>query len=139
MSYSYAYNPKVSNPNMSNNIPPLRSNGFQTPFFFGGSQVPTDLYLPKAIYNGSQGGGIHKGMASISHKGDLDYTTKRGDIDYHQQGHLIRGHPYGRGFHKGSVSLTHPNDQDFTTKKGDLVFHRKGHNIKLPHSLPFSR
>jgi hypothetical protein len=139
MSYSYAYNPKVSHPHLSNDIAPLRSGGFQTPFFFGAAQTPNALALPKAVYNGSQGKGFHKGSKSISHKGDLDFTTKRGDLDYHQQGHLIAGHPYGKGFHKGSVSLTHPDDMDFTTKKGDLVYHRKGHNIKMPHSLPFSR
>jgi len=28
-----------------------------------------------------------KGMKSKTHKGDLDYTTKRGDKDYHRGGH----------------------------------------------------
>ena len=37
------YNPKVSNPYMSNNISQMRSDGYQTPFYFGGSQVPEGL------------------------------------------------------------------------------------------------
>jgi len=36
---------KVQNPTMSNNITPMVSGGFQTPFFFGGSQVPSNLGL----------------------------------------------------------------------------------------------
>jgi len=138
MSYSYAYNPKVSNPLVSNDIPQLRSNSFQTPFFFGASQVPSYLFLPIALYSGSHGSGIHKNSHSLTNKGKFDYTTKKGDIDYHRMGHLIQGHPYGKGFRKGSSSLTHPEELDFTTKKGDLVYHRKGHNIKIPHTLPFS-
>ena len=33
------WNFKVSNPNCSNNIPQMRSDCFQVPFYFGGSQV----------------------------------------------------------------------------------------------------
>ena len=33
------WNSKVSNPNCSNNITQMKSNGFQPPFYFGGSQV----------------------------------------------------------------------------------------------------
>lgn len=36
---------KVQNPEMSNNIVPMESGGFQTPFYFGGSQVPIALNL----------------------------------------------------------------------------------------------
>ena len=36
---------KVQNPDMPNNITPMESGGFQTPFFFGGSQVPNVLNL----------------------------------------------------------------------------------------------
>jgi hypothetical protein len=53
MSFNYGYNPKVLHPDMSNNIPQMRSGEFQTPFFFGGSQVPIDLSLPQTRYNGS--------------------------------------------------------------------------------------
>ena len=37
------YNPKVSNPYMSNNISQMRSGGYQPAFYFGGSQVPEGL------------------------------------------------------------------------------------------------
>jgi hypothetical protein len=37
--------PKVMNPKMSNNIPQMKSLGFQKPFFFGGSQIPSALGL----------------------------------------------------------------------------------------------
>jgi len=114
MSYSYAYHPKVTHPFMSNSIPQMQSGEFQVPFYFGGSQVPTDLFLAKSSYNGSIGGGFYKGAPSLTRPGDIDFTFK-----------------------KGSKSHSHPGDFDFTTKKGDMVFHRKGHNIKMPHSMPF--
>ena len=50
---SGGYNPKVSHPNMPNNIPQMRSACFQKPFFFGGSQVPVNLGLPKQSYSGA--------------------------------------------------------------------------------------
>lgn len=54
MSYSYAYNPKVSHPNMLiSRIPQMKSGGYQKPFYFGGSQVPTDLFLKRTKYDGS--------------------------------------------------------------------------------------
>jgi len=40
------YYPKVSHPNLSTTIPQMRSGGFQSPFFFGGSQVPIALGMP---------------------------------------------------------------------------------------------
>ena len=43
------YNFKVSNPNCSNNIPQMKSDGFQVPFYFGGSQVKEAL--GNRIYN----------------------------------------------------------------------------------------
>lgn len=116
MSYSYAYNPIVANPEISKHIPQMQSGGFQKPFFFGGSQVPTDLFMSSRQYNGSSGAGFHKGSPSLTHLGDMDFTAK-----------------------KGLQSKTHLGDMDFTTKKGDMVFHRKGHNIKLPHTLPFEK
>lgn len=36
---------KVQNPELSNNIIPMKSGGYQTPFFFGGSQVPSALNI----------------------------------------------------------------------------------------------
>lgn len=50
---SGGYNPKVSHPNMSNDIPQMMSACCQKPFFFGGSQVPINLGLPKKSYSGS--------------------------------------------------------------------------------------
>lgn len=44
---------KVQNPNMSNNIVPMESGGFQQPFFFGGSQVPSSLGLDDFEISGS--------------------------------------------------------------------------------------
>ena len=40
---SYNYNPKVLHPNKT--FIQMESGGFQTPFFFGGSQVPVGLNL----------------------------------------------------------------------------------------------
>ena len=39
-----------------------------------------------------------KGAPSKTHKGRMDYTTKRGDKDYHQQGHDVKkaNRPYKR-------------------------------------------
>jgi len=53
---SGGYNPKVAHENLRSSQ--LVSKSFQTPFFFGGSQVPSALLLPKNIYNGSKGEGI---------------------------------------------------------------------------------
>ena len=97
----------------------------QTPFFFGGSQIPTDLFLSKAMYNGSSGSGLHKGK---NHCSPSDFEMV-----------FSRRHSCGSGFHLGSMSKTHLGDLDFTTKRGDKVFHRKGHNIKLSHTMPFMK
>jgi len=43
MSGIYNYWIKVNYPNLSNDIPQMRSDGNQTPFYFGGSQVPHDI------------------------------------------------------------------------------------------------
>ena len=50
---SGGYNPKVEHPNMSNNIPQMRSACFQKPFYFGASAVPINLGLPKQSYSGA--------------------------------------------------------------------------------------
>ena len=34
------YSWKVNHPNSNNSIPAMRSNGFQAPFYLGGSQIP---------------------------------------------------------------------------------------------------
>lgn len=66
-----------------------QSGGFQTPFFFGGSQVPVDLNLPKNMYSGAKGAGFKKDSVSKTHINDLDFTTKKGDKVYHQKGHYV--------------------------------------------------
>lgn len=43
-----------------------------------------------------------KGSKSKTHKGDLDYTTKKGDKYYHIEHHLVEGNPYEEG---GAVAL----------------------------------
>lgn len=47
---------KVQNPNTNNDIIQMQSGGNQTPFYFGGSQVPHNL----GIYNHIDGGGMSK-------------------------------------------------------------------------------
>lgn len=130
MSYNYNFHPKVNHPFLSNDIPQLRSGGFQKPFFFGGSQVPSAL-----------GMGFHKYSPSKTHLGELDFTTKKGDLVYHRGGHYVKEthKPYGKGFHKNSPSKTHKGELDFTTKKSSKVFHRDGHYVSVPHLLPFQK
>lgn len=84
---SGGYNPKVSHPWLSNNIPQMRSNDRQVPFFFGGAQTPIALGLPVGSFSGS---GFSKGSPSLTRPGLLDFTTKRGDIVYHQGGKFVR-------------------------------------------------
>ena len=82
-----------------------------------------------------------KGSKSKTHKGDMDFTTKRGDKVYHQKGHYVQKciKPYqffggksrkSRKYRKGSKSKTHKGDMDFTTKRGDKVFHQKKHYVR---------
>jgi hypothetical protein len=74
--------------------------------------------------------GSRKGTRSKTHPGRLNYTTKKGDKVYHENGHYVRkGHrPYGH--FKGTRSKTHKGRLNYTTKKGDKVFHRKGHYVR---------
>ena len=64
-----------------------KSNEFQTPFFFGGSQVPVVLALPEPIYNGSKGSGISKKAGVVAkankifHK-DGHFMTKNGQLPF---------------------------------------------------------
>ena len=64
------FQPKVSMPNLSNNIAPMRSGGFQTPFYFGGSQVPNDLHMPQGSFSGS-------GVSSYSKLSDEPISTHK--------------------------------------------------------------
>jgi hypothetical protein len=53
MSYGYNYQFKINHPNLSNNIAPMRSAGFQPLFYFGGSQTPVNLDLSPNMFDGS--------------------------------------------------------------------------------------
>lgn len=48
-----------------------------------------------------------KGSKSKTHKGDLDYTTKKGDKVFHEDGHIVRKTYKPFDAHKGSKSKTH--------------------------------
>jgi len=69
-----------------------------------------------------------KGSRSSTRKGLFDYTTKFGNLFYHQKGHNVRKthRPYSRQ-RKGSFSKTMKGMLDFSTKKISKVFHRNGH------------
>jgi hypothetical protein len=124
------YFPKVTHQYASNNIPQMRSDTQQTPFFFGGSQVPVAL--------GMSGSGFHYGSHSKTHSG-LDFVTRKGDKVYHRNHHYIKetNAPYkGKGI-KGSKSKTHLGDLNYTTKKSSTVYHQGGHDIHKS-VLPFS-
>jgi hypothetical protein len=54
-----------------------QTSDHQPPFYFGGSQVPFDL--------GMVGRGV-KGTTSLTNKGDLNFTTKKGDKMFHRGG-----------------------------------------------------
>lgn len=77
---SGGYSPKVSNPNMSNNIIQMKSGELQRPFFFGGSQTPTALGLSGSHYSGSSGGGLGMGFSKISRKLEDKVLHKDGAI-----------------------------------------------------------
>lgn len=85
---SGGYNPAVSRPRLF--AKHTTSPAFQTPFFFGASQVPNDLNLRESSFNGSKGEGVHKGSVSRTHKGDFDFTTKQGSKVFHKRGHNIK-------------------------------------------------
>jgi uncharacterized protein YjbJ (UPF0337 family) len=56
--------------------------------------------------NAKKGVGV-KGSKSKTHKGDLDYTTKKGDKYFHEDGHLVKKTYKPFDAHKGSKSKTH--------------------------------
>jgi hypothetical protein len=78
------YFPGVVNPKVR---PQTKSEEFQTPFFFGGSQIPNALSIRKGAFSGS---GFSKGSMSKTHMGDMDFTTKRGNKVFHQDGKFIK-------------------------------------------------
>ena len=80
---SGGYNPAVSRPDVWAKF--TRSPEFQTPFFFGASQVPNALFLPKSRYNGSKGEGI-------ASKADLESALRPEPIYSYRT--------YGKGVYK---------------------------------------
>tara|TARA_R100001224_G_C4003545_1_gene143575 strand:+ start:272 stop:577 length:306 start_codon:yes stop_codon:yes gene_type:complete len=99
MSIDSGYFPVVVNPSVLRQQ--TKSGELQVPFFFGGSQVPTALNLPS---NSFQGSGRKKGMRSKTHPGDKDFTTKKGDKVFHQDGHFVK--MSGRKpFKKGGIEM----------------------------------
>jgi uncharacterized C2H2 Zn-finger protein len=89
--------------------------------------------------------GYKKGSKSKTRKGDMDFTTKRGDKVFHRKKHYVRKSrkPFRKsamlaGYKKGSKSKTHKGDMDFTTKRGDKVFHRKKHYVRKSRK-PFTQ
>lgn len=112
------------------------------------------LHLPRAT---TRTRGFHKGSMSKTHAGDMDFTTKSGDIDFHEGGHdehrhrmpfnetrlhperhqkhhtkVTREHakPKPKAGHKGAKSKTRKGEMDYTTKKSSKDFHRGGHDEK---------
>jgi hypothetical protein len=71
---------KVNHPNAPNDIPQLRSGGFQPTFYFGGAQAPTVLHLKNTSQDITGKGfnrktefkhhsqGKHKGQTTKHHK-----------------------------------------------------------------------
>jgi hypothetical protein len=51
------------------------------------------------------GKGMKKGDLSKTHKGDMDYTTKKGDMDFHRGGHDEIMPETGTGLKKGSPEM----------------------------------
>jgi hypothetical protein len=78
---------KTTHPHSSNNNPNMKSGASQVPFFFGGSQVPTDLFLPKTSYSGSSGSGLtHKANVPNTHPADLD--VKANEVYNHKNDNI---------------------------------------------------
>ena len=70
------------------------------------------------------------GTPSKTHVCRKNYTTKKGDMVYHQKGHYVKKTHMPYSYRKGSASKTYKNRLDFTTKKGSKVYHQKGHYVR---------
>lgn len=72
---------KVQHPNASNDIPPMESNGFQKPFFFGGSQVPISL--------GIHDTNLHETGRGLKHHSKMNFLPdKKGKGIQHSNHHM---------------------------------------------------
>jgi hypothetical protein len=83
---SGGYSPKVSNPQMSNNIVQMRSEELQRPFFFGGAQTPVALGLSGSQYSGSSGTGLGMGLSGMK------VSRKLEDQVLHKDGAIMNKH-----------------------------------------------
>ena len=65
----------------------------------GGSHIGGSMVGGSHIGGSIIGGSFHKGSMSKTHKGDMDFTTKKGDKDYHEKGHdvVMKHSPYHEG------------------------------------------
>lgn len=81
--------PKTINKILKNNIMPKFAKGSQ--------EMKDHMSKLRAM----KGKGV-KGSKSKTHKGEEDYTTKKGDKYYHIEHHLVEGNPYEEG---GAVLL----------------------------------
>jgi hypothetical protein len=82
--YNYWY--KVNNPTSENNITPMKSGGFQKPFYFGGSQVPEMLNLNSHEINGK---GINRKINFKPEiRGKISQSTQRDIGNVHIPRHL---------------------------------------------------
>ena len=71
-----------------------------------------------------------KGTMSKTRPGRKNYTTKKGNVVFHQKGHYVRKSYKPFSFRKGSRSKTHKGLHDFTTKLGNLFFNQTGKYVK---------
>lgn len=75
----------------------ILSNSIMPKFAKGSPEMKEHMAKLRAM----KGKGV-KGSMSKTHKGELDYTTKKGDKYYHIEHHLVEGNPYEEG---GAVLL----------------------------------
>jgi hypothetical protein len=86
-------------------------------------------------FNTAQFGKGVKGSKSKTHKGDLDYTTKKGDEYFHEDDHLVKKSYKPFDAHKGSKSKSH--SIDIGGVKGVKPLHagldyQHYHKLKIP-------
>ena len=72
------------------------------------------------------------GVPSVTRPGDLDYTTKKGDMVYHPQRHFKRKTYKPYSYHKGSRSKTRKGRKNFSKKR------RKGKYVRKSYK-PYSK
>ena len=78
---SGGYNPVVAHPGRFR--VQTKSEDFQAPFYFGGSQVPCDLFLARSHCRGGN-------IAAPMHPIDAAFATARGNEVNTRKGHNIK-------------------------------------------------